>query len=96
MANLAYYPMPKNVSNNLLLTAPSHSCAEDEIDIRNGMTAESKSLLVKWDKGVEYINVGDISTEAFVISSRFLLSFNHFSSFSSNSYKYLLDSTLEK
>ncbi|VBB25667.1 unnamed protein product [Acanthocheilonema viteae] len=54
-----YYPTSEEFANNLLLTAPSHLCPQDEIDIRSSMKEDPKSLLVKWDEAAERISLKD-------------------------------------
>ncbi|CAG9535414.1 unnamed protein product [Cercopithifilaria johnstoni] len=70
LINPAYHPAQKKFAENLLLTAPSPRCPQDTINITNIMTEQSKSLLMKWNKGAEEINTRDkIFKEIFSITS---------------------------
>ncbi|VDK89383.1 unnamed protein product [Litomosoides sigmodontis] len=70
LTNPVYYPASSDFARNVLLTAPSHLCPQDTINIRSSVTVEAKSLSVKWDKEAEKINLNDkVSEKTFAIIS---------------------------
>ncbi|VDK76500.1 unnamed protein product [Litomosoides sigmodontis] len=71
LINTSYYPSSSNVTSNVLLTAPSHLCPEDKIDIRSNTETKLKSILVKWNKDAEEITVQrEARTKVFMINSQ--------------------------
>uniref|UniRef100_A0A0R3RSH4 Calpain_III domain-containing protein n=1 Tax=Elaeophora elaphi TaxID=1147741 RepID=A0A0R3RSH4_9BILA len=71
LTNPVYYPATEDFANNVLLTAPSHQCPQDTIDIRSSMKTEPKSLSVIWDEAAEQISLkGKASSKTFAIISR--------------------------